>query len=54
MREYVSFGILHNLNSTAVKGDIFIKNLQGSTFGFEHLEISDSHIPYEVCWVDIA
>ena len=46
----VSFGILHNLNSTAVNGDIFIKNLQGGTFAFEHLylQISDSHIPYEV------
>jgi hypothetical protein len=42
--------ILHNLNSTAVNGDIFIKNLQGGTFVFEHLylQISDSHIPYEV------
>jgi hypothetical protein len=45
-----SFGELHNLNSTAVNGDIFIKNLQGGTFAFEHLhlQISDSHIPYEV------
>jgi hypothetical protein len=43
-------GILHNLNSTAVNGDIFIKNFQGGTFAFEHLylQISDSHIPYEV------
>ena len=23
------FGILHSLNSTAVNGDVFIKNLQG-------------------------
>jgi len=45
----VTFGILHNLNSTAVNGDIFIKNFQGGTFAFEHLylQISDSHIPYE-------
>ena len=35
------------LNS--LHGDIFIKNLQGGTFAFEHLhlQISDSHIPYE-------
>jgi hypothetical protein len=46
----VSFGILHSLNSTAVNGDVFIKNLQGGTFAFEHLylQILDSHIPYEV------
>jgi hypothetical protein len=39
---------------TAVNGDIFIKNLQGGTFAFEHvyLQISESHIPYEVFWVD--
>ena len=45
-----NLGILHNLNSTAVNGDIFIQNLQGGTFAFEHLylQISDSHIPYEV------
>ena len=50
IREYVSFGILHNLNSTAVNGDIFIKNLRGGTFAFAHLflQISDSHIPNEV------
>ena len=38
------------MNSTAVNGDIFIKNLQGGTFAFEHLylQISDSHIPYDV------
>jgi hypothetical protein len=37
-------------NSTAVNGDIFIENRQGGTFAFEHLylQISDSHIPYEV------
>ena len=29
--------MLHNLNSTAVNGVIFIKNLQGGTFAFEHL-----------------
>jgi hypothetical protein len=42
--------MLHNLNSTAVNGDIFIKNLQGGTFAFEHvyLQISDSNIPNEV------
>ena len=41
--------MLHNLNSTAVNGVIFIKNLHGGTFAFEHLylQISDSHIPYE-------
>ena len=41
--------MLHNLNSTAVNGVIFIKNLQGGTFAFEHLylQISDSHVPYE-------
>ena len=35
---------------TAVNGDVFIKNLQGGTFAFEHLysQILDSHIPYEV------
>ena len=35
---------------TAVNGVIFIKNLQGGTFTFEHLylQISDSNIPYEV------
>jgi hypothetical protein len=46
----VSFGILHSLNSTAVNGDVFIKNLQGGTFAFEllYLQILDSHIPYEV------
>jgi hypothetical protein len=50
IREQVSFGILHSLNSTAVNGDVFIKNLQGGTFAFEHLylQISDSHIPYDV------
>jgi hypothetical protein len=44
------FGILHSLNSTAVNGDVFVKNLQGGTFAFEHLylQILDSHIPYEV------
>ena len=44
------FWLLHNLNSTAVNGVIFIKNLQGGTFTFEHLylQISDSNIPYEV------
>jgi hypothetical protein len=48
--------ILHNLNSTAVNGDMFIKNLQGGTFAFEHLylQISDSNIPYDVLWVRIA
>jgi hypothetical protein len=42
--------ILHSLNSTAVNGDVFIKNLQGGTFAFEHLylQILDSRIPYEV------
>ena len=32
------------------KWRFFIKNLQGGTFAFEHLylQISDSHIPYEV------
>jgi hypothetical protein len=47
---FVSFGILHNLNSTDVNGDIFIKYLQGCTFAFEHLflQISDSNIHYEV------
>ena len=52
MREQVSFGELHNLNSTAVNGDIFIKHLQGGTFAFEHLslQISDINIPYEVFW----
>ena len=41
--------MLHNLSSTAVNGVIFIKNLQGGTFAFEHLylQISDSHVPYE-------
>ena len=36
--------------TTAVNGDVFIKNLQGGTFAFEHLysQILDSHIPYEV------
>ena len=35
---------------------MFIKNLQGGTFAFEHLhlQISDSHIPYEFFWVDIV
>ena len=37
IREQVRFGILHSLNSTAVNGDVFIKNLQGGTFAFEHL-----------------
>ena len=37
IREQVSFGILHNLDSTAVNGDILVKNLQGGTFAFEHL-----------------
>ena len=48
--------IIHSLNSTAVNGDVFIKNLQGGTFAFEHLylQILDSHIPYEVFVVDIA
>jgi hypothetical protein len=34
----------------AVNRDVFIKNLQGGTFAFEHLylQISDNHIPYEV------
>ena len=56
LREQVSFGILHNLNSTAVNGDILIKNVQGRTFAFAHLylQISDSHIPYEVFGVDSA
>jgi hypothetical protein len=37
-------------SSVAVNGDVFIKNLQGGTFAFEHLylQILDSHIPYEV------
>ena len=37
-------------SSTAVNGDVFIKNLQGGTFAFEHLylQILDNHIPYEV------
>ena len=45
-----NFGILHSLNSTAVNGDVFIKNLQGGTYAFEHLylQILDSHTPYEV------
>ena len=32
-----------------VNGDIFIKNLQGGTFAFEHLylQIPDNRIPYE-------
>ena len=44
--------ILNNLNSTAVNGNIFIKNLQGGTFAFEHLylQISHSNIPYEFFW----
>ena len=38
----------------SVNEDIFIKNLQEGTFAFAHLflQISDSHIPYEVFWVD--
>ena len=50
IREYVSFGILRNLNTTFVKEDIFIKSLQGGTIAFAHLflQISDSHIPCEV------
>ena len=36
-KELVSVGILHSLNSTAVNGDVFIKNLQLGTFAFEHL-----------------
>ena len=41
---------------TAVNGDVFIKNLQGGTFAFEHLylQIIESHIPYEIFVVDIA
>jgi hypothetical protein len=35
------------VNSTAVNGDVFIKNLQGGTFAFEHSQKLDSHIPYE-------
>jgi hypothetical protein len=33
-----------------------IKNLQEGTFAFAYLflQISDSHIPYEALWVDIA
>ena len=48
--------MLHNLNSTAVNGVIFIKNLQGGTFAFEHLylQILDNHIPYEIFVGDIA
>jgi hypothetical protein len=44
------FWLLHSLNSTAVNEYVFIKNLQGGTFAFEHLylQILDSHIPYEV------
>jgi hypothetical protein len=50
------FGILHNLNSIDVNGDIFIKNLRGSTFAFAHLflQISDNHIPNEFFFVDIG
>ena len=46
----------HSLNSTAVNGDVFIKNLQEGTFAYEHLylQILDSHIPYEGFVVDIA
>ena len=50
--EQVGFGILHNMNSTAVNGDIFITNRQGGTFAFEHLylQIPDIHMPYDVFW----
>jgi hypothetical protein len=46
--------ILHSLNSTAVNGDVFIKNLQAGTFAFEHLysQILDSLMRFFV--VDIA
>jgi len=29
--------LYYSLNSTAVNGDVFIINLQGGTFAFEHL-----------------
>jgi hypothetical protein len=57
MQKYeVSFGIVHSLNSTAVNGDVFIKNLQGGTFAFEHLysQILDSHNLMRFFVVDIA
>jgi hypothetical protein len=49
----ISLGKLHNLNSTAVNGDIFIKNRQGGAFACEHLylQISDGHIPYGFFWL---
>ena len=48
--------MLHNLNSTAVNGVIFIKNLQGGTFAFEHLylQISDSTYLMSFFGVDIV
>jgi hypothetical protein len=46
---FAIFEMLHNWNSTSVNEDIFIKNLQGSTFAFAQLflQIEDSHIRYE-------
>ena len=46
---YQIVACFHCRCQTAVNGDIFIKNLQGGTFAFEHLylQISDSNIPYE-------
>ena len=45
-----NFGILHNVNATAVNGDIFNNNLQGGIFAFAHLflQIWDHHIPQKV------
>ena len=40
----------------SVNGDIFIKNLEGGTFAFAHLflQISDSHIPVVVHWMELV
>jgi hypothetical protein len=46
---FVTF-LYEKCHSGSVNGDISIKNLQGGTFAFEqlYLQISESHIPYEV------
>jgi hypothetical protein len=56
IREYVSFCILHNLSSTAVNGDIFIKNLQGVPLHFHTYSCKHQTATYimRLFWVDIA
>jgi hypothetical protein len=53
--------MLHNLNSTAVNGVIFIKNLQGGTFNIKYVfvyaslvEIPSNSIKFAKIWfIDI-